>query len=293
LGDEQNDYNDILICKKNIPQNISISDLWGVAFEKFPKYDFLNLNNIPEINFYLNNNTSFSSLIINESNKSHFTHLPSNIDLLMNTKKRKKIKNDIQRQIKRLNELGDLKFEIIDDPNLCKEYTNILINQKRERFKNTSVPDSLKNEYVRNFYINVFEDDLLKRNCHLSILKLNNEVIACHWGIINNNVFYYLMPTFDNNYSNYSPGKILIYYLMNWAIENRIKFFDFTIGSEDYKKDWSDNQMILYQHVSYKSISGYFTFLFFKLLSKIKNKKKLWNFCRKTYRLFNLNFSFQ
>jgi CelD/BcsL family acetyltransferase involved in cellulose biosynthesis len=186
-----------------------------------------------------------------------------------------------------LSELGNLTFEVVVDPILYKSYMKILIEQKRERFKSTSVPDALSKQNIREFYYNINDNKSLKKNSHLSVLKLNDEIIACHWGLVNEKNFYYLMPSFNIKFANYSPGKILIYNLLIWSIENDFKIFDFTIGSEDYKKEWSDNEMILHQYIQHKSLLGFYAKIYFKLIDYVKNNKPLWNFLRKIYRNIN------
>lgn len=288
LGDRQHDYNNILFFQSDNSVGPSFNDLWNFAFRYFPKFDFLYLNKIPCNSFYVRSNIITNSLFTHESNKAHFTMLPSDFETLVQSKKRKKIKADIHRQIRRLSELGKLTFEIIDDAATCTDLMKFLIEQKRERFKSTSVPDSLDKEYLREFYYDIFHDDPLKYKCHFSILKLDNEVLAYHWGITDNNVFYYLMPTFNSNYSNYSPGKILIYKLLSWSIENNFKIFDFTIGSEEYKNDWADNYMIIYEYTYVRTPLGYLASVFFQTFAKIRHNKTLWDSVRRLYRFIKI-----
>ena len=47
------------------------------------------------------------------------------------------------------------------------------------------------------------------------------------------------MPTFATEWKSYSPGRLLLEYLIQWSIEQRLKVFDFTVGDEEYKKEWT------------------------------------------------------
>ena len=49
------------------------------------------------------------------------------------------------------------------------------------------------------------------------------------------------MPGQDTtNFSKYSPGRLLLLELFQWAFSNNIEVFDFTGGNEPYKKHWSN-----------------------------------------------------
>ena len=45
------------------------------------------------------------------------------------------------------------------------------------------------------------------------------------------------MPvTFSNKFNKFSPGKVLISYLIELSVNNRLAVFDFGLGDENYKK---------------------------------------------------------
>ena len=65
------------------------------------------------------------------------------------------------------------------------------------------------------------------------------------------------MPAHEGNeWNKYSPGRILLLKLIQWSIENGLKYFDFTIGNESYKKDWCDNQLELYKVIKPITLKG-------------------------------------
>ena len=63
--------------------------------------------------------------------------------------------------------------------------------------------------------------------------------------------------------------------LIHWAIENKIKKFDFTIGAESYKKIWCNDEMSIYKHLKLKSLRGVVAFIYFHLFEFIRTKKVL------------------
>ena len=48
--------------------------------------------------------------------------------------------------------------------------------------------------------------------------------------------------------SKFGPGAAHLHDLLRHAIERKCSVFDFTIGDERYKRDWSDIQLKLFDH---------------------------------------------
>ena len=71
-----------------------------------------------------------------------------------------------------------------------------------------------------------------------TMLILNDEPIAYHYGFLHNSTLYYFTPTYDTDYSRYSPGSILMYRLINRAYSNLAEF-DFQNEVEPYKTTWA------------------------------------------------------
>jgi CelD/BcsL family acetyltransferase involved in cellulose biosynthesis len=44
----------------------------------------------------------------------------------------------------------------------------------------------------------------------------------------------------DGEWRQYAPGRLLNEWLMEWSLDNGLKFFDFGIGDEPYKFDYCD-----------------------------------------------------
>lgn len=70
----------------------------------------------------------------------------------------------------------------------------------------------------------------------LSLLTLDSKIIAYAHQLIYNQVIYYYMPTFLEEYSKFSPGKVLLTELIKDAFENpAIREFNFMRTEQSYK----------------------------------------------------------
>ena len=118
---------------------------------------------------------------------------------------------------------------------------------------------------------------------HLSALTLDDKILATHWGLVFNDRFYYLFPSYESNeYAKYSPGTLLLQHLFEWCIDNHLKVFDFTDGDEPYKFFWEDETVKLYDYFEAITIKGKLYILLLELKRiiklKIKQSEKLLGF---------------
>lgn len=168
---------------------------------------------------------------------------------------------------RRFSDLGTVEFILAKNLHEVEEVTKVTITQKAERlFKKVKINLFKDSDYI-NFYINTGLKAFNEGYLHLSWLKLNGEIIATHWGILFNNRLYWLVPSFNYNYQNNAPGRLLLEEIIHWCCENKVKCFDFCLGDEPYKNDWTDTKMILYRYLKPLTLRG---FVFDKLYRKVK-----------------------
>ena len=197
-----------------------------------------------------------------------------------------KINSDTKRCLRQLQLKGKLKY-IFDtkDINLQKLIFNTTLKFKSLQYQRTNQ----RNIFNENKYLNFYKSLLLESsdNISFSSLYLDNKIISAHIGYYMNKKYYYIFPSYDYRFKRYSPGKILLEYLLKSLSENKISIFDFTIGDENYKKNWSDTSEDI---KSFIIGSNYFKFIFrgFIVLKSILSK---FNFAKFIYfKLIKINF---
>jgi len=200
---------------------------------------------------------------------SHQAILDENWDKFHNSKIKHKIIADIRRQKKRLSHLGVVKFVVADNVQQKRIIIREMIKQKRYRYQQTGEWDMLSIPEYKRFYERLAEVDSDVINIHCSSLSVDDKIIATHVGLVLHNQFYYVMPSNEyNDWGRYSPGKVLLEYLIKWSIDNKIRVFDFTIGDESYKKQWCGQHTDLYESVKVVTLKGWL----YALLWRIKDK---------------------
>ncbi|MEP6546162.1 MAG: GNAT family N-acetyltransferase [Gammaproteobacteria bacterium] len=73
---------------------------------------------------------------------------------------------------------------------------------------------------------------------HLSAIRSQDRMIACHLGFLRNGILYYYMPTYDAAWSKYGVGTMLRDSLIMWACDRGLRQFDMLLGAHDYKAQY-------------------------------------------------------
>ena len=84
---------------------------------------------------------------------------------------------------------------------------------------------------MRNAVRAAFRENWLQ----LAFLEINGEKAAGYLNFDYGNHIWVYNSGLDYKYSTYSPGWVLLGYLLQWANENGRQAFDFMRGDEDYK----------------------------------------------------------
>ncbi|OGY56427.1 MAG: hypothetical protein A2119_02195 [Candidatus Colwellbacteria bacterium GWA2_46_10] len=91
-----------------------------------------------------------------------------------------------------------------------------------------------RSKSLSDFFKTINED-------YVSFYKLNasNETIAWHFGYKFGKEYIYEFPTYNNKYAKYSPGKVLLWFLLEKARKDGYERFSLGRGIEPYKLRWT------------------------------------------------------
>jgi CelD/BcsL family acetyltransferase involved in cellulose biosynthesis len=153
-----------------------------------------------------------------------------------------------RRYRRRLEEQGKLTFEIAKTPEQFDAFLDALIRQKTRHHRETLTIAGFDQLGYRDFVTKMTHCPLLASTVHLSALKLDDAIIAAHWGYVVGRRFYYLIPSYEAGaWRRFAPGHLLTERLLEWSFAQEIEVFDFGIGDEDYKFEHCD--MVIALHV--------------------------------------------
>ena len=85
-------------------------------------------------------------------------------------------------------------------------------------------------------------------------LEKSDKTVAYHFGFMDSaKKFWSSMPTYDINYKQISPGKVLLYDIISNVFSENVEKFDFGRGSEPYKSWFCNYEEILFNITTFQT----------------------------------------
>lgn len=179
----------------------------------------------------------------------------------------------LKRRYNYFSKNGDLEFINITDFEHAKEYLEIFFKQHIKRWDFQHKPSLFLDSNNCNFYHELARSLLEKQWLLFSVLKYNNEPIAFHYGFDYNSKIIWYKPSFDIDYFKYSPGKVLLRFLIQHALTHGKSEFDFTVGNELFKNEFANQKRPNLQVKIFNgTIEHLFEKIFYYVWPKIKQK---------------------
>lgn len=263
--------NDFDYCSPIIKRDINLENLfnniWKDVLNILDGYDLIFLRKQPE-EIEKISNPFVKLLSCDLDSKIYLINLGSDFKDYLTSIKNKKFINEFNRTEKKLklNNSVDLKIFNYEDKSLLPRN---IIKQKVKLLNKLDEKHNF-NENMVNFFDNLIIN--YSQKTILAALFINKKMIAACLSLIHKDRFYYLIPViFNDDYNKYSPGKILISFLINWSSLNKIRTYDFGLGEETYKKYWSNDSIQLYRYFDFKTFKGLVVSISIKFFYFIKN----------------------
>lgn len=165
---------------------------------------------------------------------------------------RKKLVADTHRQFRRLQEIGAPDFGHCEGSHGIASLVDEMVRLKRARYRATGARDIFTDGRIAAFYQDVADKLLLRGWLDLSYLRLNDTLLAIHFGFIYGSRFFYYMPSFRQDYARYSPGRLLVHHLVKRAFETGLREFDFLTGDDREKYEWTGASRTVYTFSTYR-----------------------------------------
>jgi CelD/BcsL family acetyltransferase involved in cellulose biosynthesis len=159
---------------------------------------------------------------------------------------------------KRLADIGPVTFTTPESEADVRENLAMLLEQKGNAFAAMGVTNFLARPEVRNFFFDIATDPAMRGFVHVSHLDVGPTMAATNLGLVFRGVYYHVLASYDAGpASKFGPGAAHLHELMTYAIARGCTAFDFTIGDERYKREWSDVVIKLYDHRCAVTLRGY------------------------------------
>jgi CelD/BcsL family acetyltransferase involved in cellulose biosynthesis len=171
--------------------------------------------------------------------------LPSTMEQYEQLSNRREMKG-IKRQLKKLLPQNSLTYLVSESNEDLKENVDkfIELHQMRHNSKGEKGHFRSKNQKEKLHKLSelMFRAGLLK----METLKIDSTIVAINFIFVLNKKKYNYLSGMHPGYSEFKPGKLLIYYMINDAIKKGYSTYDFLQGKEEYKYNWTNCEIQLY-----------------------------------------------
>ncbi len=220
--------------------------LWRRILEQLPKADYLQFTKLPENpgdrpNPLLNVlETQVSTL------KSYDLDLPENWSDYHLKSLSHRMRKNLRQRWRKLKTEGKTGLLHGDTPQRALEIFNILLRQRQERFAALKREEILNRPEYVDFYRALITDPLSPGV--ITALTVDEKIIAVLYGLVYKGRYTMLLSSFEGaEWAQHSPGLLVIEAMMQWLHGNGIGVYDFTIGSEPYKRKLGGREHNLYE----------------------------------------------
>lgn len=236
-------------------------------------------------NIFLDNvDIDFSNKLSSVTPFSKFTIYNENyyipiLDKHTNPVKQSK-KNEYLKKIKNIEAKVQLSVEYgYSEKTLSDIFSIDNLSRKKQRGYN-----AFSNQQLRNFYSSLAKR--LSQGFVVHKLFIGGKIVAYSIGFIVKNIYLGSQMAFDETYSQYLPGKVLMIKLIEDLYENGVDVIDMGSGENSLKKELSPAHKQLLKGVISKSllIREYVNFVYkFKLLiyKLISSNRRIYSYYRK------------
>ena len=176
----------------------------------------------------------------------------------------KKFLSEISRVERKLKREGTLEFSKVTKEEEIIPIMNKFFELHCKRWKNTTTPSEFRYEEKRNFLLSAAKSLFKSNLLHLRYIRFNEEIMVVHFGISDGIKSYLYLHAINIDFRKYSPGSLLVYYLILEAEQEGFQVVDFLRGDEGYKERWNTKEKfnIKYEFFNHSLKSRLFRFIF-------------------------------
>ena len=133
----------------------------------------------------------------------------------------------------------DLEFKSVNTNSEKKSFLPTLFMIHKSKRNSQWIQSQFDSTENKELYYHLI-DNLPNENTQINLLLSNWNVIAIHFWFMDQNRFYYYKSTYDIEFKRYSPWILITKFLIDYAIKNKCKMFDYLRGNESYKQSISN-----------------------------------------------------
>lgn len=183
------------------------------------------------------------------ANSAHITQLGDDWETFYRARRSSATRRRDRTKRKHLSEFGEIRFESVAAPADLRQTLDTLWEQKKRIFARKGIADIFARPGYREFFADFAANPTSRHLAHVSRVQIGSAWAAANFAIVFGDCYYHVLSSYcDNELTRYGPGTLHLRELLAYAIRRGLRLFDFTIGDEQYKLEWSDLRLKLYDY---------------------------------------------
>ncbi len=170
----------------------------------------------------------------------------------------------LRRHLNYFDKNGGLDFKIFDSLDEAEASLDLFFEQHIRRWDFVNKSSLFCDNRYKEFYRELLQEAWQSGWLFFSCLQFNEHPIAFHYGMDHNSRVIWYKPSFNIDFRTRSPGRILLKYLIEYCVENNKIEFDFTLGDETFKREYTNTVRNNYNIQIFKNKTDYFFEIFKK-----------------------------
>jgi CelD/BcsL family acetyltransferase involved in cellulose biosynthesis len=257
LGQDLCDYNAPLLARDFSPRvtRDRFLTIWRelqIKLQSDPRFrhDWIEFKKMPQTVGAQINPFTFLAVAPN-ANSAHITQLGDNWEAFYRAKRSSATRRRDRTKRKHMAEFGEIRFHTVTESDDVKRTLETLWQQKKQIFARKGIADIFARPGYRDFFAAIVSDPNMRHLAHVSRLDIGATCAAANFALTFDGCYYHLLASYcEGQLTRYGPGTLHLRELLAHAIGMKLRLFDFTIGDEHYKLEWSDLRLKLYDYTA-------------------------------------------
>jgi CelD/BcsL family acetyltransferase involved in cellulose biosynthesis len=174
---------------------------------------------------------------------SPYISLPASWDE-MQTRLHAKLKGNLRRRRKKLEELGPVRLTRVTGGPLLPAMLEQGFALESSGWKGAEGTAMAQDTATRGFYMELARHASYRGELTLYFLWVRDRPVAFHFGLESAGRYYLLKPGYDESLREYSPGQLLMEEVVKDCIGRGIVELDFLGPDMTWKRDWTDQARV-------------------------------------------------
>ena len=266
FGQEQSDYNAPLLAP-DFSRRVTADGflaVWRELRERMQhhpqwRHDWIELEKMPQtVGAQLNPFTALD--VTANASGAHLTRLGDSWETFYYAKRSSATRRRDRAKRKHMSEHGEVRFVTSAGGDDARRTLATLMDQKSRAFAHRGIPDMFARPGLREFFLDLATNAKLRGLLHISRIEVGSQWVAANLALVFGDCYYHVLASYDDDstaIAHYGPGALHLRELLAYAIKRGLRRFDFTIGDEPYKLEWSDTYLKLYDYSSAATWRGW------------------------------------